>query len=169
MELTTYQKSMYQIRVDHLSLMQMIEESEGELTPEIEQALSLTQDEFNEKALSYALVVKHFDDETDIINKEIERLSAKLAQAKKKKEVFKQTLSDAMQQFGVNELNTATLKLSFRKSESIEFVDESKIPFSYVEEKVVKTISKTKIKQDIKQGLDVPGAKLVVNQNLQIK
>lgn len=169
MELTTYQKSMYQIRVDHLSLMQMIEESEGELTPEIEQALSLTQDEFNEKALSYALVVKHFDDETEIINKEIERLSAKLAQAEKKKEVFKQTLSTAMQQFGVEKIETPTLKLSFRKSESVEIEDVNKIPLLYVEEKTVTSVSKNDIKKAIKAGEVVPGAKLITNQNLQIK
>ena len=75
-------KSMYQIRVEHLSLMQMIEENEGELTPEIEQALMLSSEDFNEKALSYGLVVKHFDDEASIVEKEIERLSKILAQAK---------------------------------------------------------------------------------------
>jgi hypothetical protein len=167
--IATTQKSMYQIRVDHLTLMQQIEDNEGELTPEIEQQLALTSDGFNEKALSYGLVVKHFDDETAIIEKEVDRLMEKLKQAKKRKELFKQILSDAMQQFGVEKIDTPTLKLSFRKSESIEIEDESKVPFSYVEEKVVKNISKTKIKEDIKQGISVPGASLITKQNLQIK
>jgi DNA gyrase/topoisomerase IV subunit A len=163
------QWSMYQIKQDHVILMQIIEDNEGEITPEIETALQLTSDNFQEKALSYGLVVKHFDDQAEIIEKEIERLSKILTQAKKRKELFKQTLSDAMQQFGVEKIETPTLKLSFRKSESIELTDESKVPFAYVEEKVVKTISKTKIKEDIKQGLQVPGAQLVTKQNLQIK
>jgi DNA gyrase/topoisomerase IV subunit A len=149
--------------------MQIIEDQEGEITPEVETALQLTSDNFNEKALSYGLVVKHFDDEATVIEKEIERLSRLLAQAKKRKELFKQTLCDAMQQFSVEKIETPTLKLSFRKSESIELTDESKVPFSYVEEKVIKTISKTKIKEDIKQGIQVPGAQLVTKQNLQIK
>lgn len=171
MELTiSPAKSMYQIRVDHLSLMQMIEDADGELTEEIEQALNLTQDEFNEKALSYGLVVKHFDDEAEIINKEILRLSDKLKQAQKRKELFMQRLGEAMLQFGVEKIETPTLKLSFRKSESIEIEDESLIP-EFVKEEVPATwkISKTKIKAAIKEGQTIPGASLVVNQNLQIK
>lgn len=170
MELTiSPAKSMYQIRVDHLSIMQMIEDADGELTPEIEQALQLTQDEFNEKALSFGLVVKHFDDEAEIINKEILRLSDKLKQAQKRKELFKQRLSEAMQQFGVEKIETPTLKLSFRKSESIEIEDEALVPDDYKESKTVVTTSKTKIKEAIKEGVKVPGASLMTKQNLQIK
>lgn len=161
-------KSMYQIRVDHLTLMQMIEDNEGELTPEIEQALSLTQDEFNEKAVSYGLVVKHFDDEAAIVEKEIERLSKILSQSKKKKELFKQRLGEAMQQFGVEKIETPTLKLSFRKSESVE-VDPDQLPNNYMVEKVTYTPDKTKIKAAIKEGINVKGASLVTKQNLQIK
>lgn len=114
---------MYDIRIEHLNLMQMIEDAEGEMTPEVEQALVLTQDQFNEKALSYGLVVKHFEDEESVIAREMERLSEKLSQAKKRKELFKQKLSDAMQQFGVEKIETPTLKLSFRKSQSTEVDD----------------------------------------------
>ncbi len=168
MELIIQPKSLYQIRVEHLQLMQDIEFNEGEITPEIEQALQLTQDEFNDKALSYGLVVKHFDDETTIIEKEIDRLSKMLAQSKKKKELFKQVLSDAMQQFGVEKIETPTLKLSFRKSESVE-VDPDNLPNDYMVEKTTYTPDKNKIKAAIKEGIKVNGASLVTKQNLQIK
>lgn len=168
MELIIQPKSLYKIRVEHLQLMQDIEFNEGEITPEIEQALQLTQDEFNDKALSYGLVVKHFDDETTIIEKEIDRLSKMLAQSKKKKELFKQVLSDAMQQFGVEKIETPTLKLSFRKSESVE-VDADQLSNDYMVEKTTYTPDKNKIKAAIKEGIKVNGASLVTKQNLQIK
>lgn len=117
-------KSMYQIRVEHLTLMQMIEDNEGEITEDIDKALALTEEEFQDKAISYALVVKHFDDDAEVISKEIERLSTRLQQVNKRKEMFKERLSAAMQQFGVEKIETPTLKLSFRKSSSTEVAEK---------------------------------------------
>lgn len=166
---TQLTKPLYQIRQDHYELLSHIEESGGELTPEIEQALQLSEEEFESKAVSYAYVIKGFDGTEDIIDKEIERLSELKEKAVKRKELFKQRLSDAMQQFGVEKIETPTLKLSFRKSESIEITDVTKIAGKYLEEKKTYTISKIKIKESIKEGISVPGAELKTNYNLQIK
>lgn len=170
METTTLAtRPLYQIREDHLNLIQALEENGGELTPEIELALDLTNEEFESKAISYAYVVKGFEDSEEVINRELERLSILKDKAVKRKDLFKQTLSNAMQQFGVEKIKTPLLSLSFRKSESIVITDESAVPFFYVEEKTIKTISKTMIKEDLKAGSVVPGAELVSKMNLQIK
>jgi hypothetical protein len=121
--ITAPAKSMYQIRIEHLTIMQMIEDNDGELTEDIEKLLCLTEEEFQDKAISYAFVVKHFDDEAAVIEKEVERLSTKLQQVNKRKEMFKERLSAAMQQFGVEKIDTPTLKLSFRKSSSTEVAE----------------------------------------------
>lgn len=162
-------QSLYNIRVDHLSLIQEIEENGGELTPELEQALTLNNEQFEDKALSYGYIVKTFDDNLSIIDREFERLDAIRERIVKQKEAFKERLSEAMQQYGVEKITTPLLKLSFRKSESVEIMDTQKIPVDYCEEKTVTTINKTMIKQAIKTGLTVPGAELVTKQNLQIK
>ena len=74
-----------------------------------------------------------------------------------------------MQQFGVEKIETPTLKLSFRKSESVEIIDEKDVPGNFFETKTVSTVSKTKIKEAIKEGQTIPGAQLITKQNLQIK
>jgi hypothetical protein len=117
-------RSMYDIRIEHLQIMQMIEDNEGEITEEIEQQLALTQDQFETKALSYGFVVKHFDDEASVISKEIKRLQDRLQKVNKAQEEFKERLSAAMQQFGVEKIETPTLKLSFRKSSSTEVSED---------------------------------------------
>lgn len=160
---------MYQIREEHLTLLSLIEEADGELTPEIEQALQLTQEEFDSKAVSYANVVKGFSDTEDAISREIDRLTALKERAIKRAELFKSTLSSAMQQFGIEKIETPTIKLSFRKSEAIEITDENAVPESFQDQKVTTTISKTRIKEAIKQGTDVPGAQLISRKSLQIK
>lgn len=163
-------KSMFSIREDHLALLQLLEENEGELTPEIEQSLALTEQEFQEKAVSYAYVIKGFDGTESIIDAELERLLKLKQQAARRKELFKDRLSAAMLQFGVEKIETPTLKLSFRKSEAIEITDETCIPTAFQEEvPATWKISKTKIKEAIKAGEIVPGAQIVTKQNLQIK
>ena len=74
-----------------------------------------------------------------------------------------------MLEFGIDEINTPTLKLSFRKSEAIEILDEDEIAVEFIKVKETKTVDKTKLKAAIKEGRPVAGAKLVINQNLQIK
>ncbi len=48
-------QSLYNIRQDHLVLLNEVEQGEGELTEELANALSITQEQFQEKAISYAL------------------------------------------------------------------------------------------------------------------
>jgi translation elongation factor EF-G len=168
-QLTLLRRSIYDIRMDHVRLIQIIEDNDGEVTPEIEGLLQLTGEEFENKALSYALVTKHFEDEETILTKEIERLSSRLRQVVKRKDLFRQVLSSAMQQFGVEKIETATLRLSFRKSQSVEILDETIIPDRYFDNRTITTVSKTRIKEDLKEGKVVPGASLSTIQNLQIK
>lgn len=152
-----------------MRLLFEIEENDGLLEPEQEQALILTEEEFQDKATSYGFVVKTFDDTADTIDKEIKRLQDLKKKAQRRSELFKTQLSEAMIQFGVTEIVSPFLKLSFRKSEAVEIEDEKLIDSEYVESKVVSTISKTKIKEAIKAGIVVKGASLVKKENLQIK
>lgn len=162
-------KSLYNIRQDQLILLTQVSDNEGELTDELENALSITREEFENKAVSLGYVLKSFDNSIELIDQEIKRLTELKKRASNRQGMIKERLSNAMNEFGIEKLNTATLSLSFRKSESVEIEDERLIPTDFTESKVVTTISKTKIKEAIKRGENVQGAKLVSNKNLQIK
>lgn len=60
-------------------------------------------------------------------------------------------------------------KLSWRKSQSVTIVDESKIPQEYTEEVTERKINKMVIKDALKSGKEVPGAVLLTKNNLVIK
>jgi hypothetical protein len=167
--MTLQKQSLYQIREEHLAILQEIEDNEGLLTPEIEAALNLTIDQFQDKALSFAFIIKTFDDSSSIIEAEIKRLKALQDKAEKRKELFKQRLSEAMIFFGVEKIDSPLLKLSFRKSEAVEILDEEEIPDAFIDVKEVVTISKARIKEALKKGEVVPGAELITKNNLQIK
>lgn len=161
---------LYRIQQEHLNLLSQIEEQEGEIYDHQQEALGFTLEAFNDKAVSIGFLTKHIEDGLTAIDAEIKRLQAIKAAATKRQQWFEHHLAGAMHQFGVEKIDTPTLKISFRKSEAIEIEDESKLPES-VKEEVPATwkVSKTKIKELIKAGTEVPGASLVTRQNLQIK
>ena len=141
----------------------------GEIKPEIMQQLSISRNELETKAVDYGYVIKAFDDEIDIIDREIERLEDRKAYVKKNKERMKTIVSSAMEEFGINKIKSETLQLSFRKSESVDIFDESLIDDKFKKVKTEISLDKTAIKNAIKNGEDVQGAKIVEKNNLQIK
>lgn len=162
-------QSLYQIRLDHYELIKIIEEADGEVTEEILQELQLNEKDFENKAVSYGFVIKAFENTEEIIDKEIKRLVELKNKSAKRQEMFKAILSEAMQQYGYEKIETPTLKLSFRKSEAVEITDEKLLPKDYLIIKTTEQPDKQKIKYYVKLGQVVPGAELVTRKSLQIK
>lgn len=152
---------------DKLECGEGIDTETGEIKPEIVNTLALTQQNLQTKAVDYGYVIKSFDDEIDIYDREIKRLQERKEYLKNTQNRLKQTLSNAMQEFNIVEIKGETLRLSFRESESVEITDESLLDEQYKRVKVEP--DKTAIKKALKNGEDVQGARLVKNQNLQIK
>jgi hypothetical protein len=160
--------NIYQIEQEYLVLSNDIIEAGGEITPELETALAINKEQLQNKGINYGYVIKSLENDITAIEEEIKRLNALKSSRTKTTELLKSTIKQAMQLYGIEELKTPTLKINFRKSESIE-VDDSVLDVNYFNHKVVSTPNKTRIKEDIKSGKEVVGAVLNVNFNLQIK
>lgn len=161
--------NIYQIEKEYLELANQLIESGGECSPELELQLTINQEQLEQKARGYGFVVKQMESDVSIIDAEIKRLGELKKARLKTIERLETTVSQAMQLYQINRLETPTLKISFRKSESVEIDDESAISFAYLKEKISYTIDKAMIKEAIKKGEVVAGARLQVNQNIQIK
>ena len=141
--------------------------AEGELTPELEQALIITESNLQEKAINYGYVIKNFESEVDIIDEEIKRLNALKKSRVNTVEKLKTNISNAMQLFGILEVKAPTFKMNFRKSESVEIYEG--LSNEYITEKISYQPDKIAIKNAIKEGKTVNGAGIIINYNLQIK
>ena len=161
--------NIYQIEKEYLELANQLIESGGECSPELELQLTINQEQLEQKARGYGFVVKQMESDVSIIDAEIKRLGELKKARLKTIERLETTVSQAMQLYQINRLETPTLKISFRKSESVEIDDESAISFAYLKEKITYTIDKAMIKEAIKKGEVVAGARLQINQNIQIK
>jgi hypothetical protein len=157
--------NLYQIKNEYLTLASQLEQ--GELTPEIEQQLQINEEQLKEKAINYGYVIRSFEYDNDVIDAEIKRLKQLKEQKENAIDKLKNAVSDAMQLYGIEKIDSPTLKLFFRKSESIE-VSEN-IDKKYLIEKTTLQPDKNAIKQAIKDGQQVEGAVLVTNYNIQIK
>jgi hypothetical protein len=157
--------NLYNIKSEYLAIAHEL--TEGELTPELEQALIITQENLQEKAINYGYVIKNFESEVDIIEEEIKRLNALKKARINAVEKLKTNISDAMQLFGILEVKAPTFKMNFRTSESVEIFEG--LDNEFITEKVSYQPDKIAIKNAIKEGRTVNGAALVTNFNLQIK
>lgn len=106
---------------------------------------------------------------SDAISNEISRLSDLKKYYDNRGENLKKYLAYNLEKLPDEKIETDFVKLSFRKSESVILVDESKIPNEYKKEVINIKIDKIAIKQAIKDGKEVQGAIIESKKNLQIK
>lgn len=66
-------------------------------------------------------------------------------------------------------METPKMKLSYRKSESVNITDIDSVPKEYIKTKTEVLADKTNIKKAIKAGQYIDGAELVTNINMQVK
>ena len=160
-------KSLYQISTEALEIASLLEE--GELTEELENLLAISQSELQNKSVNYAYVCKSFENDVSSIDQEIKRLGSLKKSKINAVDRLKETMKTAMNIYGIEEIKTPTIKINFRKSESVEIINESSIDAIFKSSKVVESIDKIAIKKAIKEGNNIEGAILNINQNIQIK
>jgi len=157
--------NLFNIKSEYINIAAQL--TDGELTPELEEALLINEQNFTEKAINYGYVIKTFESETDTLENEIKRLNALKIARSKAIDKLKVTISNAMQLYQIMEVKAPTFKMNFRKSESVEVSDL--LDQNYIVEKVSYQPDKIAIKNAIKEGKTVNGAAIIINYNLQIK
>ena len=162
-------KNLYEIEKEYIMLADQIIDAGGEVTEELGLALSINQDELQAKGRGYGFVIKTLESDIDIIDAEIKRLQSFKSSRNKAIERLKGSLSDAMQLFDIDKIETPTLKISFRKSESVFIENPELLDKNYVTVVRTESPNKVAIKDAIKRGETVVGAVIVSNLNLQVK
>ena len=122
--------SIYNIQQDLLEIFDQIEANDGEITPELEEQLRISQDEFEDKIRSYTGVIHQLECDLGAIKDEKSRLDAIKKSKEKTIERLKQIMLEAIQMFGDTSksgtkfIDYGTGKVSLRKSESVELDDD---------------------------------------------
>jgi hypothetical protein len=162
--------NLYQIESEYRAIAQQLMDAEGELTPELEQALAINKEQLQLKSQGYGMVIRESESEQKIILAEIERLQALYDKRSTLVEKLKERITQAMELYDVTEIETPLLKINFRNSESVEIDNFDLLPNEYkVIPEAKPRVDKKLIKDAIKSGIEVQGAYIQKNKSLQIK
>lgn len=161
--------SLYRISAQQLRLNDMLEETGGELTPELEEALRINADEFDTKAEQYCLSIQRYADLEGSIAREIERLQALRKRVAAISVRLRSHLLGAMECFGMTRAEVGTRRLSVRTSSSVVVDDTAALPARFVRTNIHQEPDKVAIREAMKAGEEVPGARLEYTSNIQIR
>lgn len=164
---------LYELTHDYMSLMQAIDNEE---LPEeaIADTLEAITAGIEEKADSIACLLKNLDADIVAIKAEETRLAERRKAKEKSIERIKQYLSESLQNAGIDKVETARNRITFRKSESVEVNEDAFIKWASVHRDDLLTysapkVNKTEVKKALKDGIEIVGAELLVKNNIQIK
>ena len=124
--------NLYEIEKELLDIYNELEENGGELTPELEEKLLLTQDNFKTKLNGYVNVINEITSKIDACKTEEKRISTLRKSREKSINRLKEIVQRCVINFGnVNKsgnysIELDTCKLATRGSDSLEF-DEQRI------------------------------------------
>ncbi|QBJ04126.1 hypothetical protein FNU3_103 [Fusobacterium phage vB_FnuS_FNU3] len=170
-------QTLWQLTEQGSKLEEMIENSINWETGEVDEnydKLTDLKDEINalvvSKGKDLIYVLRKQDNYAEAIDEEIKRLQTLKKSYAKKKENLSNYIKMCMIANNIKAIETPVGKLSVvNNAESVEIYDESLIDKKFIKTKVEETISKTDIKNAIKNGEEVQGARLVRNTRLAIK
>ena len=159
-------KSMYKIQDDYIDILSQVEEGEGELTPELEEALKINEEEKEAKALAYIQRIEEEGVFIDRVKKEINRLKEIQKRSQNLVDRLKGNLVDSVTLFG--EYNTGFYSVNTRTSKSVNILEEGNVPEAYKTKTETIKVDKTAIKKAIESGESVDGAEIVESKNVSI-
>ena len=122
--------NIFEIEKDILDIYYELEENGGEMTPELEEKLVVSKDEFQRKVYGYVNVIKSLNSDLASIKEEQARLKALCERKERTATNLKNILVEAIDKFGdvkksgVKYIDYGTGEVSIRKSEAVEVNDD---------------------------------------------
>lgn len=161
--------SLYELTEDYLELLAMAEDPETDEQCFID-TLEGIDGALEDKADNYVKIMKQLETNEAGLDAEIKRLQARKDAMKKKSETMKKSLQSMMEATGKEKFKTELFSYNIQNNppKLILTCDENDIPIQYLIAQDPK-IDRTKIKNDIKSGMDIDFAHLESDRSLRIR
>lgn len=154
------------LTAEAVEIYQTLVQSGGEITEELEKRLSEVQNTLTKKVDAYDWILKSLEADEEKFRARAEMFLKVAKGLKAYRERLKDNIKFAMTQLETTELNGLDVRFTLTKGQPALKIDEQALPGEF---KVV-TFSpdKTKIKQALENGLEVPGASLEPSVQLRV-
>ena len=157
---------LYEINQQIEGLLNQVND-DGEILDGVFEQLTELQLAESDKLEAIGCLLKNWKSDADAIREEEKKLSDRRRAIENRTERLRDYAAWYMRQTGKQKFSSPRVVLSFRKSTSVDVLDDTKIPDAYVEYE--RKVKKSGISTAIKAGVVVPGAALVEKQNLQVR
>lgn len=157
---------LYELEDTYLKIQSMID-NDDELLQDTLDSMDFTND-FNNKIVGYGKVVMNINSDIIALKDEEKRLRDRRKRLENKVDYLQGRMLDAMTLTNVKNVNDPLLTIKTRKNKRVSIVNEEKISDKYLIPQAPK-ISKSDIRNDLKNGLAVEGAELTDYVTLNIK
>jgi len=160
-------KSLYLIVNEAMHLEQMLMESGGEITPEIDQALAVNSQALTEKVDGYQHIIERFEALCEHYKARSDFFKTIAGQCKTASDRLKDNIKGAMLEMGIDELKGQDMRFKLAPTQGTLIIKEPEmVPVDFKKEVVTTEIDKKALKEAL-TSREVPGAELVPGFSLR--
>ena len=157
--------NLYELTENYIQVLELAESSEFDLTDtmeSIEEAIEL-------KAENTAKVIKQLEANAEMLANEAKRLSERKSAIESNARNLKRYLQEQLEKCGKTKIKGEIFTVAIQNNpQSVEVLDETKIPLEFFVEQAPKLDKKTLL-QHLKNEEQIPGAALKQSQSLRIR
>ena len=161
-------KSLISLVNDSTTIEMALVESGGEITPEIEQALTVHANSLAEKIDGYQHIIERFEALETHYKDRMEFFKQAAGHCKTAAERLKNNIKYAMQELGVTELRGNDIRFKLAPTQGTLIIESTdQVPLEFKEEVIETVVKKGEVKKALQAGQTVPGAKLITGFSLR--
>lgn len=160
---------LFEIKNNLVEFTDLITNPETELDQQtIDDTFEALSGEFEEKGLNVARVFQNIEAEAKAIKEAESRMAARRKAMENAVDRLKAYLQTNMEEAGITKIECPEFSVSLQQSpESVVIVNEGLLPDEFFE--IKKVVSKSKVKEFIKEHGPLDGAELVRNKHIRIR
>lgn len=160
---------LYEISEELIGMVEVLEESDGEIDTEALSILENTKIQHNEKILNIARIVKNYESDIKELKEEEERLRRKRKTKENQIAYLKDYTKKNMELTGIETVKDSLFKVSIRNTKPKLWIDKDKEKeLMQTFSRIKKELDKQAIRNALEDGNTVEGAKLIENKALYI-
>lgn len=161
--------ALYELSEGCRNLLSLVDDDSPD--QDILHALTTIEGAIEVKAVSIANVIKVIESEAEVIKAEEKRLSLRRKSRENAVSGMKQYLQGVMEQLGMDKIKTPTRTVSVQNSPpSLYISNYDVIPQKYLTLVPAKyEVRHADVKEDLKAGIEIPGAELQIGRSLRIR
>lgn len=151
-------------------IISSLQDSGGEITPEIEAMLEVNEKQLATKVDSYYMVMETFGADAEHwkgLKQKIDRLVKSITNSEKR---LKENIITAMRTLDAKTLEGEMFAFTLANTKGkVDVYDEDQLPTKYLVEKVSYEVDKNAIAKDLADGIEIPGARMEQTYSLRKK